>query len=105
MQKALGTRLDLSTAHHPKTDGQSKKTIQTLKDMLCCYILDLGGNWDDHLPLVKFTYNKSYYANVGVAPYEYGRLDRSLLCWAEPKQHVVIGPQVIDETTEKVRAI
>ena len=44
LQKALGTRLDLSTAHHPQTNGQFEITIQTLKDMLHYCILDLGGN-------------------------------------------------------------
>ena len=34
LQKALGTRLDLSTAHHPQIDGQSDRTIQTVEDML-----------------------------------------------------------------------
>ncbi|GJR24593.1 putative reverse transcriptase domain-containing protein [Tanacetum coccineum] len=34
MQEALGTRLDMSTAYHPQTDGQSERTIQTLEDML-----------------------------------------------------------------------
>ncbi|GJW07894.1 putative reverse transcriptase domain-containing protein [Tanacetum coccineum] len=37
LQNALGTSLDISTAYHPKTDGQSKRTIQTLEDMLRCY--------------------------------------------------------------------
>ncbi|GKE41063.1 putative reverse transcriptase domain-containing protein [Tanacetum coccineum] len=48
LQKALGTRLDLSTAYHPETDGQSKRTIQTLEDMLRAYAIDFGGNWDTH---------------------------------------------------------
>ncbi|GJY60263.1 reverse transcriptase domain-containing protein [Tanacetum coccineum] len=34
LQKALGTKLHMSTAYHPKTDGQSERTIQTLEDML-----------------------------------------------------------------------
>ncbi|GJS84075.1 putative reverse transcriptase domain-containing protein [Tanacetum coccineum] len=34
LQKALGTSLDMSTAYHPETDGQSERTIQTLEDML-----------------------------------------------------------------------
>ncbi|GJS09235.1 putative reverse transcriptase domain-containing protein [Tanacetum coccineum] len=42
LQKALGTNLDMSTAYHPETDGQSKMTIQTLKDMLCAYVIDFG---------------------------------------------------------------
>ncbi|GJW15316.1 hypothetical protein Tco_0019449 [Tanacetum coccineum] len=54
MQEALGTRLDMSTAHHPQTDGQSERTIQTLEDMLRVCVLDFGGSWDVHLPLVEF---------------------------------------------------
>ncbi|GKA55267.1 putative reverse transcriptase domain-containing protein [Tanacetum coccineum] len=44
LQKALGTRLDMSTAYHPQTDGQSERTIQTLKDMLRACVIDFGGN-------------------------------------------------------------
>ncbi|GJT22804.1 putative reverse transcriptase domain-containing protein [Tanacetum coccineum] len=57
MQEALGTRLDMSTAYHPQTDGQSERTIQTLEDMLRACILDFRGSWDVHLPLVEFSYN------------------------------------------------
>ncbi|GKB84711.1 putative reverse transcriptase domain-containing protein [Tanacetum coccineum] len=38
-EKALGTKLDMSTAYHLQTDGQSESTIQTLKDMLRAYFL------------------------------------------------------------------
>nr|GEY80666.1 putative reverse transcriptase domain-containing protein [Tanacetum cinerariifolium] len=51
LQKALGTKLNMSTAYHPKTDGQSERTIQTLKDMLRACVMDFGGSWDTHLPL------------------------------------------------------
>ncbi|GJZ71910.1 putative reverse transcriptase domain-containing protein [Tanacetum coccineum] len=44
MQEALGTRLDMSTAYHPQTYGQSERTIQTLEDMLRAYVLDFGGS-------------------------------------------------------------
>ncbi|GKF15395.1 putative reverse transcriptase domain-containing protein, partial [Tanacetum coccineum] len=49
--KALGTRLDMSTAYHPQTDRQSECTIQTLEDMLRACVIDFGGNWDVYLPL------------------------------------------------------
>nr|GEY21092.1 putative reverse transcriptase domain-containing protein [Tanacetum cinerariifolium] len=49
LQKALGTQLDLSTAYHPETDGQSERTIQTLEDMLRTCVIDFGSSWDKHL--------------------------------------------------------
>ncbi|GKG57037.1 putative reverse transcriptase domain-containing protein, partial [Tanacetum coccineum] len=48
MQEALRTRLDMSTAYCPQTNGQSERTIQTLEDMLKACILDFGGRWDVH---------------------------------------------------------
>ncbi|GJS62513.1 putative reverse transcriptase domain-containing protein [Tanacetum coccineum] len=85
MQEALGTRLDMSTAYHPQTDGQSERTIQTLEDMLRACVLDFGGSWDVHLPLVEFSYNNSYHSSVRCAPFEalYGRKYRSPIMWAE----------------------
>ncbi|GKF35770.1 reverse transcriptase domain-containing protein, partial [Tanacetum coccineum] len=55
LQKALGTQLDLSTAYHLETDGQSERTIQTLEDMLLACVIDFGSSWDRHLPLVEFS--------------------------------------------------
>ncbi|GJV73171.1 putative reverse transcriptase domain-containing protein, partial [Tanacetum coccineum] len=75
MQEALGTQLDMSTAYHPQTDGQSERTIQTLEDMLRACVMDFGGILDVHLPLVEFSYNNSYHSSVRCAPFEalYGR--------------------------------
>ncbi|GJU46224.1 ribonuclease H-like domain-containing protein [Tanacetum coccineum] len=52
LQKSLGMNLDMSTAYHLETDGQSERTIQTLKDMLRACVIDFGSGWDKHLPLV-----------------------------------------------------
>ncbi|GKC55852.1 putative reverse transcriptase domain-containing protein [Tanacetum coccineum] len=75
LQGALGTQLDMSTAYHPQTDGQNERTIQTLEDMLRSCVIDYGGSWDRHLPLVEFLYNNSYHASIKAAPFEalYGR--------------------------------
>nr|GEX38958.1 putative reverse transcriptase domain-containing protein [Tanacetum cinerariifolium] len=70
MQEALGTKLDMSTAYHPQTNGQSEQTIQTLEDMLRACVLDLRGSWDVHLPLIKFSYNNSYHSSVRCTPFE-----------------------------------
>ena len=45
----IGTRLDLSTAFHPQTDGQSERTIQVLEDMLRACVIEFGGHWDNFL--------------------------------------------------------
>ncbi|GJR07093.1 putative reverse transcriptase domain-containing protein [Tanacetum coccineum] len=80
MQEALGTRLDMSTAYHPQTDSQSERTIQTLEDMLRA---------------------------VRCAPFEalYGRKCRSPNMWAEVGEGQLIGPELVQETTEKISQI
>ena len=104
LHKAMGTRLDMSTAYHPQTDGQSERTIQTLEDLLRSCVLDFGGNWDTHLPLAEFSYNNSYHTSIKAAPFEalYGRKCRSPLCWAEIGEKELTGPEIIQETTDKV---
>ncbi|GKA84488.1 putative reverse transcriptase domain-containing protein [Tanacetum coccineum] len=94
----------MSTAYHPKTDGQSERTIQTLEDMLRACVLDFGKNWDRHLPLVEFSYNNSYHTSIKAAPFEalYGRKCRSPVCWAEVGDAQLTGPAIIHETTEKI---
>nr|GEY60023.1 putative reverse transcriptase domain-containing protein [Tanacetum cinerariifolium] len=79
LQKALGSSLDMSMAYHPETDGQSKRTIQTLEDMLRAYAIDFRKGWVNHLPLVKFSYNNSYHTIIKAAPFEalYGRRQKS----------------------------
>ncbi|GJR63974.1 putative reverse transcriptase domain-containing protein [Tanacetum coccineum] len=88
IQEALGTRLDMSTAYHPQTDGQSESTIQTLKDMPRTYVLDFEGRWNVHFPLVEFSYNNSYHSRVRCAPFE-----------------AMYGPKLVQETTKKISQI
>ncbi|GKG07546.1 putative reverse transcriptase domain-containing protein, partial [Tanacetum coccineum] len=104
LQKALGTRLDMSTAYHPQTDGQSERTIQTLKDMLRACVMDFGGSWDTHLLLVKFSYNNSNHKSIKCTPFEdlYGRKCRSPVIWAEVGESQLIGPEIVQETTKKI---
>ncbi|GKB82782.1 putative reverse transcriptase domain-containing protein, partial [Tanacetum coccineum] len=95
MQEALGTRLDMSMAYHPQTDGQSERTIQILEDMLRACVLDFGGSWDVHLPLLEFSYNNSYHSSVRCATFEalYGRKCRSPIMWEEVGEGQLIGPE------------
>ncbi|KAI3740185.1 hypothetical protein L2E82_30607 [Cichorium intybus] len=114
LQKAMGTRLDMSTAYHPQTDGQSERTIQTLEDMLRACVIDFGKAWDTHLLLIEFSYNNNYHTSIKVAPFEalYGRKCRSPLCWAEVgdtqlargqvPNSTLTSPEIIRETREKI---
>src|SRR4051812_30276359 len=120
-QKALGTELRLSTAYHPQTNGQSERTIQILEDMLRSCIIDYGGSWEDHLPIVEFAYNNSFQSTIEMAPFGalYGRPCRSPLCWVDAGESsivrrrtdddigeiVLLGPELITEKTEKITLI
>ena len=106
-QQSLGTRLNFSTAYHPQTDGQSERTIQTLEDMLRACVIDFGGNWDNHLPLIEFSYNNSYHSSIEAAPFEalYGRKCRTPVCWAEIGESQLSGPEIVQETTDKITQI
>ena len=107
IQKGLGTKVRLSTAFHPQTDGQAEMTIQTLEDMLRACVIDLQGSWDEHLPLIEFSYNNSYHASIEMAPFEalYGRKCRSPVGWFEVGEIALIGPDLVFEAMEKVRLI
>ncbi|KAI3784348.1 hypothetical protein L1987_43446 [Smallanthus sonchifolius] len=107
LQKSLGTRLNLSTAYYPQTDGQSERTIQTLEDMLRSCVIDFGGSWDQHLPLIEFSYNNSYHTSIKCAPFEalHGRKCQSPVCWTEIGDAQITGPELIQETTDKILQI
>ncbi|GKD96902.1 putative reverse transcriptase domain-containing protein [Tanacetum coccineum] len=104
LQNALGTNLDMSTAYHLQMDGQSERTIQTLEDMLRACAIDFGKGWVNHLPLVEFSYNNSYHASIKAALFKalYGRECRSPVCWTEVGEAQLFGPELIQETTDKI---
>ena len=106
-QECLGTKLNMSTAYHPQTDGQSERTIQTLEDMLRVCVVDFKGNWDDYLPLIEFSYNNSFHASIGMPPFEalYGRKCRSPLYWDEVGERKILGPELVQQTKEKIELI
>nr|GFC21698.1 putative reverse transcriptase domain-containing protein [Tanacetum cinerariifolium] len=101
-----GTRLDMSTAYHPKTDGQSERTIQTLEDMLRACAIDFGKGWVNHFPLVEFSYNNSYHASIKAAPFEalYGRKYRSSICWTEVGEAQILEPvEIVDREVKQLK--
>ncbi|TYH22296.1 hypothetical protein ES288_A04G116400v1 [Gossypium darwinii] len=107
LQEALGTKLSFSTAFHLQTDGQSKRVIQILEDMLRCCVLEFQGSWEKYLPLVEFAYNNSYQSSLRMAPYEalYGPKCRTLLLWTESRESQIHGVNLIKDAEEIVKVI
>lgn len=107
VHEGLGTKLNFSTAFHPQTDGQSERTIQTLEDMLRACILDLGGSWEKHLPLIEFAYNNSFHSSIGMPPYKalYGRKCRSPIYWEEIGERKLLGSELVQITVDKIKLI
>jgi len=70
-------------------------------------VLEQGVSWVECLPLIKFTYNNSFHSSIGMAPFEalYGRRCRTPFCWFESGESTLLGPEVVHETTEKVKMI
>ncbi|GKA68161.1 putative reverse transcriptase domain-containing protein [Tanacetum coccineum] len=96
--------MSMSSRVSSKIDRQSEKTIQTLENILRACVIDFGKGWVKHLPLAEFSYNNSYHASIKAAPYEalYGRKCRSPVCWAEVGEAQLTGPEMIQETMEKI---
>ncbi|GJY51935.1 putative reverse transcriptase domain-containing protein [Tanacetum coccineum] len=93
MQEALGTRLDMSMAYHPQTDGQSECIIQTLEDMLRAtanFYCNCMAAY--HCKLFPATATVTYDSSVRCAPFEalYGRKCRSRIMWAEIKDRLMV---------------
>ncbi|KAI3491362.1 hypothetical protein L1887_44288 [Cichorium endivia] len=75
--------------------------------MLRACIIDFGGSWEDHLPLVEFAYNNTYHSSIQMAPFEalYGAPCRTPTCWTETGDKPLAGPEIIAETEEKIQSI
>ncbi|GKB68502.1 retrotransposon protein, putative, ty3-gypsy subclass [Tanacetum coccineum] len=83
---------------------QTKRTIQTLEDMLRSCALEWTGNWDEYLCLVEFAYNNGWHESIKGAPFEllYGRKCRAPICWNKVRERVIEGPELVEVTNEKV---
>ena len=75
--------------------------------MLRACVLDFKGSWDDHLPLIEFSYNNSFHSSICMAPFEalYGRKCISPIGWFEVGEAAVSGPDLVFKVMEKVKLI
>ncbi|KAA3483950.1 DNA/RNA polymerases superfamily protein [Gossypium australe] len=107
LQEALGTKLHLSSAFHPHTDGQSERIIQIIEDMLRCYIREFNGMWEQYFLLIEFSYNNSFQSSIKMAPYEAlcGRKCRTPMYWTELSENQIHGVNLTKDIEQKVKVI
>ena len=69
--------------------------------------MEFKGSWDTHLALMEFSYNNSYQASIEMAPFEalYGRKCRTPVCWDEVGERRLVGPELVQITSEKVKVV
>ena len=103
----MGTKIRFGTAFHPQTSGQVERVNQVLEDMLRVCVISFGMKWEDCPPFAEFSYNNSYQASSGKAPFEilYGRKCRTPLNWSESGERQILGNDLIEEAEEMCRII
>ena len=84
----LGTKLKMSTAYHPQTDGQTERNNRTLEEALRNYVNYHQNNWDELLPLLEFSYNNAVNSSTGYSPFflNYGQHPVTPLTYAVRKE-------------------
>ncbi|GJR81143.1 putative reverse transcriptase domain-containing protein [Tanacetum coccineum] len=87
--------INVSTIHEAMVTGRNVDPV---------IWIEVGENWDTHLLLVKFSYNNNYHTSIKCAPFEalYGRKCRSPVIWTGVGESQHIGPEIMQETTEKI---
>ena len=70
-------------------------------------MLEQGGAWDSYFSLVEFTYNNNFHSSIGMTPYEslYGRRCITPSCRYELSERVMLGSEIVHQTTEKIKMI
>ena len=80
------TRLDMSTAFHPQTDGQTERTNRTLEQILRAFTNEEQDNWDILLPYIEISFNNSIQTSTGYSPF-----------YVNHGQHMLLPNALIEE--------
>ena len=107
MFQSLGTQLNLSSAYHPETDGQTERVNQVIEDMLRAYCSQQPQHWIKFLPLVEFAYNSSHHRSLGMSPFKalYGQECLVPLRLADPTLHVPAAKSTLEEMDKQLLVI
>ncbi len=66
----LNTKLNVSTARHPRTDGLTERVNQTMQTLLRFYCAEFGFDRTSHFSMVEFYYNYSINEAATHSPFE-----------------------------------
>ncbi|GJP57973.1 hypothetical protein CLOP_g19889 [Closterium sp. NIES-67] len=69
LMSLLGTKLAMSSAYHPQTDGKTEHLNQIIEQLLRTACKDEISKWDLHLPVLEFAYNNATDAAIGQTPF------------------------------------
>jgi hypothetical protein len=107
LHATMDTKLNISSACHPQTNGQTQRVNQILEDMLRACALKDEKSWDKCLPYVEFSYNNSYQKSLKMSPFEvlYGYKCQTPLFWNEPRENQVFGPEILREAERQVHVV
>lgn len=105
--KLQGTRLAMSTAYHPETDGQTEVINRCLETYLRCFIADQPRTWLQWLPWAEYWYNTTYHVSTGVTPFEvvYGRAPPTLLRFTIGETKVEAVARELQDRDEALRQL
>lgn len=83
--KMSGSKLQLSSAYHPQTDGQTKVVNRCVEQYLRCFVHQWPCKWNFYLPWAEYWYNTTYHISTGMTPFQalYGRLPPTIPSYNE----------------------
>lgn len=105
LQRILGVELNMSTANHPQTDGQTERMFRTLNTMLRSYCSNNLTDWDEYLHFAEFAYNNAYQSTIRCSPFECDLGYSPLTPMDAANWDLTDTPQVTADFTARIRAI
>lgn len=105
--KMCGTKIKLSTAYHPETDGQTERTNRTIEDMLRMYVGKKQQSWDKWLYLCEFAYNQRLHSSIGCSPFLalYGQDCKTPMTISTPNSKFESVNQMVREMNEVIESV
>ncbi|KAM0042505.1 putative nucleotidyltransferase, Ribonuclease H [Helianthus debilis subsp. tardiflorus] len=105
--RAQGTKLHMSSAYHPESDGQTEVINRCLEAYLRCFAVDQPKSWALWLPWAEFWYNSTFHISTGVTPFEsvYGRPPPSVFSYAMGEIRVEAVARELQDRDEALRQL